>query len=197
MADMADAGNALVALIAGVLYPLGTAAPSLTGDRVLVYQGSPDAVTLASDLAAGTVHVSVFPQPGDRVTSISPDDDDWEDIGNGGSAMLELRRQTRLFQISVWAGLHTRRDAIAAAVDAGLAAVSRLALADGSVAVMTYDSSAQDDDQQLAGIYRRDLLYALNYATTQVAVLTAIAATVTDVTMSVNGADLASVSVLS
>ena len=75
--------------------------------------------------------------------------------------------------------------------------MSRLALADGSVAVMTYDSSAQDDDQQLAGIYRRDLLYALNYATTQVAVLTAIAATVTDVTVSVNGADLASVSVSS
>jgi hypothetical protein len=200
MADLSDAGNGLVTLIAGMLYPQGTGAASLTGDRVLVYQGSPDPVTLASDLAAGTIHVSVFPQPGDTVTSISLDDDDWEEVSNSGtsgSAVQELRRQTRLFRIGVWAGAYARRDAVAAAIDAGLAAVSRLALVDGSVAVMTYDSSLQDDDQQQAGIYRRDLVYALNYATTRVMALTAIAATVTDVTVEVNGADVATVSILS
>ncbi|MDP9055900.1 MAG: hypothetical protein M3N34_01010 [Pseudomonadota bacterium] len=196
MADMSDAGNALVALIAGILYPQGTAAASVTGDRLLVYQGWPDPVTLASDLAAGTIHVSVFPKPGDKVTSISQDDDDWEQFGNNG-AVRELRRQTRLFQISIWAGVFTRRDMAATIIDAGLAAVSRLALADGSVAVMSYDSSLQDDNQQQAGIYRRDLLYSLNYATTQVMVLTAIAATVTDVTVGMNGADIATVSILS
>lgn len=196
MADMSDAGNALVALIAGILYPQGTAAASVTGDRLLVYQGWPDPVTMASDLAAGTIHVSVFPKPGDKVTSISQDDDDWEQFGNNG-AVRELRRQTRLFQISIWAGVFTRRDMAATVIDAGLAAVSRLALADGSVAVMSYDSSLQDDNQQQAGIYRRDLLYSLNYATTQVMVLTAIAATVTDVTVGVNGADIATVSILS
>ncbi len=196
MADMSDAGNALVALIAGILYPQGTAAASVTGDRLLVYQGWPDPVTLASDLAAGTIHVSVFPKPGDKVTSISQDDDDWEQFGNNG-AVRELRRQTRLFQISIWAGVFTRRDMAATVIDAGLAAVSRLALADGSVAVMSYDSSLQDDNQQQAGIYRRDLLYSLNYATTQVMVLTAIAATVTDVTVGMNGADIATVSILS
>ncbi len=107
MADLSDAGNALVTLIAGMLYPGGTSAPSLTGDRLLVYQGWPDPVTLASDLAAGAIHVSVFPRPGDKVTSISQDDDDWEEISNSGTsgtAVLELRRQTRLFRISVWAG---------------------------------------------------------------------------------------------
>ena len=76
-------------------------------------------------------------------------------------------------------------------------AVSRLVLADGSVAVMTYDTSLQNDDQQQAGIYRRDLLYALNYATTQVMALTPITATLTDVTVDVNGADIATVSILS
>jgi hypothetical protein len=200
MADMSDAGNALVTLIAGILYPQGTAAASLTGDRLLVYQGWPDPVTLASDLAAGTIHVSVFPKPGDKVTSVSQDNDDWEEIsdnGTGGSAVLELRRQTRLFQISVWAGVFTRRDATASVIDAGLAAVSRLVLTDGSVAVMTYDTSLQDDDQQQAGIYRRDLLYALNYATTQVMALTAITATVTNVTVDVNGADIATDTILS
>jgi len=200
MADMTDAGNALVALIAGILYPQGVAACPVTGYRLLVYQGWPEAVTLASDLAAGTMHVSVFPKPGDKVTSISQNDGDWEvvsDNGTGGGAVLELRRQTRVFQISVWASVYARRDAAAAVIDAGLAAVSRLVLADGSVAVMTYDSSLQDDGQQQAGIYLRDLLYALNYATTQVMALTAITATVTDVTVDVNGADIATVSILS
>jgi len=198
MADMTDAGNALVALIAGILYPQGVAACSVTGYRLLVYQGWPEAVTLASDLAAGTMHVSVFPKPGDKVTSISQDDGDWALVSNNGaSAVLELRRQTRMFRISIWAGVFARRDAAASVIDAGLAAVSRLVLADGSVAVMTYDSSLQDDGQQQAGIYRRDLLYALNYATTQVMALTAITATVTDVTVDVNGADIATVSILS
>ncbi len=200
MADMTDAGNALVALIAGILYPAGTSAPSVTGDRLLVYQGSPDPVVLAGDLAGGAVHVSIFPRPGDTVTSISQDDDDWEEVTNsstGGTAVLELRRQTRLFQISAYAGVNTRRDAVAAVIDAGLAAVSRLALVDGSVAVMSYDSSLQDDGQQQAGIYRRDLVYALNYATTLVQELTAIATTITDVTPGVNGADFATVSIVS
>lgn len=197
MADMTDAGNALVATIAGVVYPAGTGAASLTGDRVLVYQGLPDPVVLTADLAGGAVHVSVFPRPGDKVTSISQDDDDWEESGAGATAVLELRRQTRLFQVSVLAGVHTQRDAVAAAIDAGLAAVSRLALIDGSVAVMSYDSSVQDDDQQQAGVYRRNLVYALNYATTLVQGLTVISTTVTDVTPGVNGVDFATVSVVS
>lgn len=200
MADLSDAANALVTLIARIVYPGGTSAPSLTGDRVLVYQGMPDPVSLADDLAAGTIHVSVFPRPGDKVTSVLPVDDDWEDVsddGASGTAVLELRRQTRLFQIGVWAAAFAGRDAAGAAIDAGLAAVSRLVLADGSVAVMTYDSSLQDDGQQQAGIYRRELVYALNYATTRTMTLTAIAATVTDVTVEVNGADVATVSILS
>ena len=194
MADLSDAGNALVTTIASILYPQGSAAPSLTGDRLLVYQGTPDAVTLASDLAAGTIHVSVFPRPGDKVTWVSHADEHWEQIGTSGAAVLELRRQTRLFAITVWAGSYARRDAAAAAIDAGLAALSRLSLTDGSVAVMTYDGSAQDDDQQEAGIYRRNLVYALNYATTQQQTLTAIAKTVTNVTPGVNGTDIATTS---
>ncbi len=200
MADLSDAGNALVMLIVEIVYPGGAGVPSLTGDRILVYQGAPDPVVLTSDLAAGAIHVSVVPRAGDKVTSISQVDDDWEEIGKtgaNGSAALELRRQTRLFEIGVWASGYARRDIAAAAIDAGLAAVSRLALVDGSVAVMTYDSSRQDDDQQQAGIYRRDLVYALNYATTQVMALSVIAATVTDVTVAVNGADVATVSILS
>ena len=63
MADITDVSNALVTVIAGIVYPNGTSQPSITGVPVLVYQGWPDAVQLRADLAAGKVHVSVYPQP--------------------------------------------------------------------------------------------------------------------------------------
>lgn len=63
MADITDVSNALVTVIAGIVYPNGTSQPSITGAPVLVYQGWPDAVQLRADLAAGKVHVSVYPQP--------------------------------------------------------------------------------------------------------------------------------------
>ncbi|MDE2302441.1 MAG: hypothetical protein KGK11_07750 [Sphingomonadales bacterium] len=198
MADLSDAANALVGAIAAILYPQGTSAPSLTGDRYLVYHGTPEAVTLATDLAAGTIHVSVFPEARERITSVSADGEGWEDItasGTTGTAARELRRQTRSFAISIRAAAHDRRDAAAAAIDAGLAAIARLPLADGSVAVMRYESSAQVDAEQTAGIYRRELVYALDYPTTQQMVLTAIATTITNVTPAVTGAGFATVTV--
>ncbi|MGA3803690.1 hypothetical protein ACI2VP_05250 [Ralstonia nicotianae] len=63
MADITDVSNALVTVIAGIVYPNGTSQPSITGVPVLVYQGWPDAVQLRADVAAGKVHVSVYPQP--------------------------------------------------------------------------------------------------------------------------------------
>ena len=198
MADLSDAGNALVNAIAAILYPTGTASPSLTGERLLIYQGSPDAVTLAADLAAGTIHVSVFPKGTETVTSLSADDDCWEEIadnGATGTAARELRRQTRVFAISVWAAGHDRRDAAAGAIDAGLAAIARLTLADGSVAVLRYVGATQIDGEQAAGLYRRDIAYSLDYATTRQQVLTAVATTVTDVTPGVAGAQFPIVTV--
>lgn len=63
MADITDVSSALVTVIAGIVYPNGTSQPSITGAPVLVYQGWPDSGQLRTDLAAGKIHVSVFPQP--------------------------------------------------------------------------------------------------------------------------------------
>ena len=63
MADISDVSAALVTTIAGIVYPNGTSQPSITGAPVLVYSGWPDSVQLRADLAAGKIHVSVFPQP--------------------------------------------------------------------------------------------------------------------------------------
>jgi len=170
MADLTEAGQALVDAIARAAYPGGAGLPSVGGCPILIYQGWPNPQQLETDLRAGKVHVSVFPRPGDKVTSVMLGDTEWAEQSNDGAqgvSIREVRRQTRIFQITVWAGCHNRRDPVAAAIDAALAAVTRLPLPDGSQGVLTYASSAQDDDQQKQGIYRRDLLYAINYATTQ------------------------------
>ncbi|MBB1630310.1 hypothetical protein [Cupriavidus sp. UME77] len=62
MADLSDASRALVALIAQTAYPAGTGQPSISGQAIKVYAGWPNPAQLADDMAAGKVHVSVFPR---------------------------------------------------------------------------------------------------------------------------------------
>lgn len=262
MADITDVSNALVTAIAGIVYPNGTSQPSITGAPVLVYQGWPDAVQLRTDLAAGKVHVSVFPQPnmlrvvdsamsdwstpsapantitltlsgqtvtvggtvstpqnaalvvdnrayvyavqaGDTLASIaaalaslvnadqtatavgavvtipgakyiSPR------VGGQGVAVRETRRQEQGYQITVWANCFDQRDPIASAIDSALSGIPHLTLADQSAA-LRFKNSRQDDSQQKEGIYRRDLLYAVEFSTFASQTLTQITATIENV----------------
>ncbi len=167
MADLSEVGDALVAVIAQAAYPNGTAQASVGGCPILIYQGWPQPQQLEDDLRAGKVHISVFPRLGDRVTSAASDWQEQSNDGEAGVSIRELRCQTRSFQITVWAGCFKPRDRVASAIDSTLAGVSRLALADGAQGVMNYEHSAQDDNQQKLGIYRRDLIYAINYPTMQ------------------------------
>jgi hypothetical protein len=61
MADLSDVENAVVALASTALYPSGFAQPSITTALCRIYRGWPSPTTLNSDLAAGTVNVTVFP----------------------------------------------------------------------------------------------------------------------------------------
>ena len=88
-------------------------------------------------------------------------------VGTGGPALLELRRQEKRFQVSVWCNSPTTRDAIATPVDAALAAVNFLSLADGTMAWLRYQGCVVDDGLQKARLYRRDLFYGVEYATVQ------------------------------
>ncbi len=194
MADLSDVGTVLVAMVAAAVYPNGTRQASVSGDQVIVYPGWPDVDTLNANLAAGKVHVSIWPRPGDKTTDVVMGDGEWiEATNNGttGSGVVELRRQTRTFQVSVWASRPDHRDAIAGPIDTALAATSRLALPDGTQGLVSYVSSTQNDSEQRQGVYRRDLLYSVNYATTRTTAQFAIVATVLSVTPSLGaGVDL-------
>lgn len=167
MADITDAANGLVTTIAAIVYPNGTAAASVANIPIIVYQGWPEPQTLQMDLAAGKAHISVFPRPGGKVSSIMLGDSDWEEAENdgvNGVGTLEIERRTETLQVSIWASTPAARDAIARYLVPGLAMVTRIAMSDGSVAMLSSGGAVQIDAQQKSSVYRRDLLYSINYA---------------------------------
>lgn len=89
-------------------------------------------------------------------------------VGVTGTSIREIRRQERVFQITAWCDTPAHRDAVVQPVDIALAATEFLTLADGTAARLIYKGSPVTDATQKAKLYRRDLLYTVEYATTQV-----------------------------
>jgi len=88
-------------------------------------------------------------------------------VGVTGSSIREIRRQTRVMQLSVWTSTPSMRDTLAKAIDTALAATEFLTMPDGYGARLVYKGSHILDDVQKASLYRRDFLYMVEYATTQ------------------------------
>lgn len=86
-----------------------------------------------------------------------------------GTLIREIRRQMRGFQIIIWSPTPALRDAAAALVDSAFAAITTLTLADGSAARVEYARTYTSDAEENADLYRRDLFYMVEYATTQTA----------------------------
>ncbi|MBB1614525.1 hypothetical protein A9978_18985 [Pseudomonas sp. UMC65] len=88
-------------------------------------------------------------------------------VGGFGAAIKETKRQEKQFQITVWAPTPTARDAASSPIDSHLSDATGIALPDGSYGIIRYSHSIQTDAQEKSGLYRRDLIYTVDYATTQ------------------------------
>jgi hypothetical protein len=87
-------------------------------------------------------------------------------VVNSASALKEIRRQSLRIRIACWCPSPDTRDAAAAAIDTNFAGLTFIPLADGSKAWVTFAGGAVFDQSQNASLYRRDLLYSVEYATT-------------------------------
>lgn len=87
--------------------------------------------------------------------------------GGVGSAVRELRRQAKDFQITIWAPDPATRVLIASAIDGMLSESSNISLGDGAPSMMLYARQFDSDASENYLVYRRDLIYTVNYATTQ------------------------------
>ncbi len=81
-------------------------------------------------------------------------------------AWKEVRRQTQIFRITCWCPTPATRDAAAIAIDQSLAAIAFIDLADATQGRVVYAGTTVFDQSQDALLYRRDLLYSIEYATT-------------------------------
>jgi len=87
-------------------------------------------------------------------------------VGAGGTSLQIVRNQERVMMLSVWANSPAHRDAVAQPIDLALAQISFLTMSDQTQARIIYRGSRIDDSQQKAKLYRRDLNYSVDYATT-------------------------------
>lgn len=108
-------------------------------------------------------------------------------VGGTGTLIRELRRQERLFQITVWADTPDARRKVAELLDVALADTKFLTLADQSAARLIYKNSPQTDQHQKGNLYRRDLFYTVEFATTQTTTATQIIAEQTNLAPQTNG----------
>ncbi len=83
----------------------------------------------------------------------------------------ETRRQRQGFSVRCWTGVPSMRDVLAGAVDGALSAVDFIGLSDGTAGRLRFVSSTTSDQARDAGLFRRDLLYSVDYATTLTAEL--------------------------
>ncbi len=80
-------------------------------------------------------------------------------------SLIEVRRQEREASITCWCATPALRDAAAEAIDVALAAFKFLPLPEGSSFRARYHDTVICDQSQNASLYRRDLIYIVEYPT--------------------------------
>jgi len=88
-------------------------------------------------------------------------------VTTAGTAVKELHRQIKDFQITVWAPTPGLRDRIGSAIDTALSEHCHIDLNDGVPAQLLYARQFDLDRSENWHVYRRDLIFSVNYATTQ------------------------------
>jgi hypothetical protein len=85
--------------------------------------------------------------------------------GAPGTLARVTHRQHQQIMITTWAPNHTARSVIAAAIDVAIKNQILVVMPDTSTAKVCYSRTNMIDEQTIRTIYRRDLIYEVEYAT--------------------------------
>lgn len=114
---------------------------------------------ISVDFPAASVVGAVITLPaGARIGALS--------VGATGLVLSEVGRQEKQFQICFWCPSPDLRDLAVKSVDAALRSYQFITLADGSRGRLTYHGTNSFDGPQKELLYRRDLFYSVEWATT-------------------------------
>lgn len=155
-ASVTFSGTASAGQLAGVLIDgVGYAYRTQNGDTpalVAAALASQIMANLIVQIAGATITV---PAAGSMVARVVAD----------AQGAQEIRRQRQAFRVTCWCPSPALRDSTATAVDLALAQIRFLSLADGSEGRLIYVGTTVFDQSEDALLYRRDLLYSVEYAT--------------------------------
>lgn len=132
---------------------------------VYVAQAGDTAALIAAALAAQITAAGFFVQYPNAILAVPGAVSFLARVEQEQSAFRETRRQSQTFRITCWCPDPRSRDQTATAIDSALADTTFLTLADGTSARITLEGGSTTDQSENAGLYRRDLLYAADYAT--------------------------------
>jgi hypothetical protein len=163
----------LTASVSGVSVTFGgTAGPGqlagvLINNSSYVYasQGGDTPETVAANLATSARTDEIISLSGATLT-IPGADSVVARVVACASVLQEVRRQEQGFRITSWCPTPATRDASASAIDLLLVGFQFIDLADGSQGRLQYRGTLEFDQSQDALLYRRDLLYDVEYPTT-------------------------------
>jgi hypothetical protein len=159
-------GNCAVGQLAGVM----------VNDFAFPYavQATDRPATVASNLAAQIRTAGWIVNYAGSTLGVPGADKFTARVVRGAGALQEIRRQLQEFRISIWCRDPGTRDAAAPVIDVALAEVSFIPLADGSFGRVRFAGVTASDGGADADLYRRDLVYAVEYPTTLAAITPAM-----------------------
>jgi hypothetical protein len=133
---------------------------------IYLVQAGDTTALVAAALAAQVIAAGLLVQLAGATVTIPSASKLFARVEQAQSAYQETRRQRQSFRVSCWCPAPLLRDQVASTIDAAIAASSFLTLADGTTARITLAGGATIDQSENATLYRRDLIYAADYATT-------------------------------
>ena len=86
-------------------------------------------------------------------------------VEGSATAWQETRRQEQDITISLWCADPAGRDSLTSAVDSGLSGIDWLELADGTSTRLLFKGTDVTDTSENTDLYRRDLVYKVEYPT--------------------------------
>jgi hypothetical protein len=159
---MATLNQVMDAIVAAV-------APSKPEEETVNYfAGPPFAGKLETRVKALQSLVNVYPYNTEqRISGFLINNEEVLSNEDGVSSIItEISRQKKWFQINIWSPTYQQRDAISEAIKVTLDQLLFLTFADQSQGHIQYVQSYEDDTGQEMHVYRRMLIYTVEYATT-------------------------------
>lgn len=187
--------STLTATVSGNTVTIGGALPSpfaatnigvvINSAAVFTYSvQSTDTLSSIATALANEISVSYTATSSGAVITISGADFAQANVGVVSGIIREVKRQIRDIRISMWCPDPFTRDAVGSMLDPLLAAPVWLTMPDGTGARVRASSAPSPyDDPQKENLYRRDLVYSVEYSTSQTQQAEQITAVVTDVSV--------------